>query len=246
MFIHEPKNLSSRWACEQLPSVYQAGRNTQMIEFEVAMKRSDRIDAPLSTIPMLGEARAVRTAREDAGSTTIEGTPIPSENPDIESAKKPPSRPTAALIALLCVAATSISTFVFTWPDMPRVNPTINYPWYVPTGPLFATLWLTLTICMAVSFYFLLRASPDNKSRRKAIIVFVLQLALNTIWAWVFFAHAAPLPGLMIVIMFSAAVLATIWLSARVDLRSALLLTPYLSWLTFCIAVTASAARAVW
>jgi len=72
----------------------------------------------------------------------------------------------SAAIAVISVLATSISSYVFTNPEMPRIDPVIEFPWFMPIGPPFAVIWAVLTLSLIASFYLILRCSPDNKLRR--------------------------------------------------------------------------------
>src|SRR5258708_16881629 len=103
-------------------------------------------------------------------------------------------RPYAGLAAVLWVAMTSIWGFVFLDPYMPSLDPVVDYAWYVPTGPLFTTVWLILTLMMAAAFYIVLR-SPESPARSAAIVAFVAQFILKSVWAWLLFAPRTPLPG---------------------------------------------------
>ena len=98
----------------------------------------------------------------------------------------------AAVTAIVSVSVTSVWAYVFTAPQMPRVDPLLRYTWFVPTSPLFTVVWLTLTLSMAASFYLVLRAQPRHAGRRKAIFAFVMQMILQSIWACAFFAFTAP------------------------------------------------------
>jgi benzodiazapine receptor len=198
----------------------------------------------MNEIPMLSDAPAAARAREGESLQDLEGTREFGQAPGLEVSRAPPRRTKAAIIALVCVAATSISSYVFTNPQMPRMDPVIEFPWFIPIGPYFATIWLALTLSMTASFYLILRSSPDNKLRRKAIAAYVAQFALHPAWAWLLFADRAPMASLYAVGPFVAAVLAAIWLAAQIDKRASLLLTPYLAWAIFAFVSTARIAIA--
>ena len=157
----------------------------------------------------------------------------------MEVARRPPRRMASAAIAVISVLATSISSYVFTNPEMPRIDPVIEFPWFMPIGPPFAVIWAVLTLSLIASFYLILRCSPDNKLRRKAIAAYVAQLAFNTIWAWLLFAERAPKAGLYAALVFATVVLASVWLAAQMDKRASFLLAPNLAWAVFALISTA-------
>jgi benzodiazapine receptor len=189
--------------------------------------------------PLMVDARAIRRARALGSAQSLDGTSC------LEGTQRSPSRPVAAATAIICVAFSSIWSFVFTDPYMPGLDATIDYAWYVPTGPLFATIWLTLTLCMTGSFYLVLRAPRDSAARGSAIVAFVAQFILKSLWAWLFFGQRLPVTGLYVMTLFVVSVAATIWLSARVDRRAGLLMAPYASWVAFILLWTLTTAITV-
>ena len=189
--------------------------------------------------PLLMDAPAVTRARKFGADQDIEGTSC------LEGAERAPDRLAAAVTALICVVFTSVWGYVFISPDMPGLDPTINYAWFVPTGPRFLAIWIALTLCLASSFYLVLRSSPDNRARNPAIVVFIAQFILKSMWAWLFFGLRAPVPALFLMVLLVACIVASIWLNALVDRRAALLMAPYFSWAAFVLLLTLSTANAV-
>jgi benzodiazapine receptor len=192
----------------------------------------------MNKIPMLSDAPAAQRAREGEDVRDIQGTREFGQAAGLEGSRAPPRRMTAAIIALICVAVTSISSYVFTNPEMPRIDPVVEVPWFMPIGPYFGVIWIGLTISMVASFYLILRSSPDNKLRRKAIAAYVALFALHTVWAWLLFAHRAPLASLFAVVLFAVDVAVAIWMTAQIDRRASLLLAPYLAWAVFAFLST--------
>ena len=193
----------------------------------------------MTNSPLLTNARAVVLTRKLGARQSIEGTSC------LEGAGRAPSRPMAAMTALVCIAFTSIWGYVFISPDMPGLDPTIDYAWFVPTGPRFLAVWIALTFCLALSFYLVLRASPDNWARSPAILAFVAQFILKSIWAALFFGMRAPMAALFVVAIFIICVVMSLWLNALVDRRAAFLMTPYFSGAAFALLLTISAAASV-
>ncbi|MBV9431077.1 MAG: tryptophan-rich sensory protein [Hyphomicrobiales bacterium] len=192
----------------------------------------------MTKIPMLSDAPAAERAREAEDLRDIQGVREFGQAPGLEVARTPPRRIAAAAIALICVAVTSISSYIFTNPEMPRLDPVVEFPWFIPMGPAFGLIWLVLTISAIASFYLILRSSPDNKYRRLAIATFVAGLAIHTVWAWLLFARRLPTPSLVAVVLFVAIVIVAIWIAAYVDKRASLLLAPYLAWSVFALLAT--------
>jgi benzodiazapine receptor len=200
--------------------------------------KSSRLEN-MTKIPMLSDAPAAERVRESEDVRDLEGRREFGQAAGLEVSRAPPRRMISAAIAFICVAATSISSYIFTNPEMPRIDPVVEFPWFVPLGPYFGFIWLGLTISIVASFYLVLRSSPDNKLRRKAIAAYVTQFALHTAWAWLLFARRAPIESLCAVVPFVIVVVAAVWMTAQIDKRASLLLAPYLAWALFALLATA-------
>ena len=62
---------------------------------------------------------------------------------------------------------------------------------------------------------------------------FGLQLALNLAWSVAFFTGRSPAAGVAVILVLWASIVATIMEFGRVRRLAALLLLPYLAWVTF-------------
>jgi len=186
--------------------------------------------------PLFLNAPAIMRARKRRSVVSLDGTDC------LRESGRPPSRVMAAVTAIVCVAITCVWGFIFTSPDMPGINPTIDYAWYIPVSPLFNVVWLASTLGLICAFYLVLRAPPSNPARGVAVAAFLAHLLLRTAWAWAFFIQRTPYGSVLMVEFFVfAAVVAAIF-AARVDRRAVLFMAPYLSWITFVSFVTASKA----
>lgn len=66
-----------------------------------------------------------------------------------------------------------------------------------------------------------------------ALGAFVVQMTLNVAWTPAFIGLQRPDLGLAVIVALWFAIVATIWAADRVDRRAALLLLPYLAWVSF-------------
>jgi heme exporter protein D len=134
----------------------------------------------MNKIPMLSDAPAAERVREAEDVRDLQGVREFGQAPGLEVSRSPRRRMAAWAIALICVAVTSISIYVLTNLEMPRMDPVIDFPWFMPMGRYFGFIWLALTISRVGSLYLILRSAPDNKLRRVAIAAYLAQLALHT------------------------------------------------------------------
>nr|WP_184434752.1 TspO/MBR family protein [Xanthomonas arboricola] len=117
----------------------------------------------------------------------------------------------------------------------------LQRPDWAPPGWLFGPVWTVLYGMMAISVWLVWRRGGWS-SARGALGLFVLQLGLNGLWSWLFFAwHMGAWAFVDIVALWLALVL-TIVAFAKWQRVAAWLLVPYLLWVSFAAALN----YAVW
>jgi translocator protein len=73
---------------------------------------------------------------------------------------------------------------------------------------------------------------------RRALGLFIAQLAANALWSWLFFAWRQGGLALADVVLLWGLIVATIVAFQRISTLAAVLLYPYLAWVTFASALT--------
>ncbi len=68
--------------------------------------------------------------------------------------------------------------------------------------------------------------------------IFAVQLVLNVLWSYLFFGLQAPLFALIEIVLLWVAILMTVAAFYRVSVPAAVLLIPYLIWVTFATYLT--------
>jgi len=134
------------------------------------------------------------------------------------------------LFLAICLAAGGLGSFL-TASGVRDWYPPLRKPAGTPPGWVFGPVWTTLYVLMAVSAWLVWR--EYGRGARPALLVFFAQLALNAAWSGIFFG--ARLPG----VAFAEIVL--LWLAIAFNMlvfyplnpTSALLLVPYLLWVTY-------------
>ena len=118
---------------------------------------------------------------------------------------------------------------------------TLAQPEWAPPAWLFGPVWTALYAMMAVAAWLVWR-ERGWAGARGALGLFVLQLGLNALWSWLFFAwHRGGLAFADILALWLA-LAATIAAFAPIRRAAAWLLAPYLTWVTFATALN----YAVW
>jgi len=119
----------------------------------------------------------------------------------------------------------------------------LNRPGWAPPAGVFGPVWSLLYGLMAVAAWLVWR-EPAQPSRAPALVVFVLQLAVNALWSWLFFAWHWGAWALADVLLLLVLIATAIALFRRVRPLAAWLLWPYLAWVAFASALTWAVWRA--
>lgn len=107
---------------------------------------------------------------------------------------------------------------------------TLRKPSWNPPSWLFGPVWTTLYVMMGVSAWLVWR---EGAFVGWAATAFVVQLALNGLWSYLFFYRHRPDLAFIEIIAMWASILATILLFYPVSALASYLLWPYLAWVSF-------------
>jgi tryptophan-rich sensory protein len=133
---------------------------------------------------------------------------------------------------LLCLSAGGIGS-AFTVSAIPDWYATLVKPSFAPPNWIFAPAWTLLYILMGLAAAMVWQRGLQNPQVRSALIVFLIQLILNMAWSVLFFGLRSPLLGLVDILFLWTMILVTIAQFSRVSIPAALLLIPYILWVTF-------------
>lgn len=145
----------------------------------------------------------------------------------------------AGAFAIGLVVAVSLAGQATTSPSLTPwyaglAKPPLNLPNWV-----FGPVWSALYTLMAFALWRVLRLLPSH-ARRRALLLFFAQLALNATWSWMFFAARSPLLGLINIVPQWLAVAATVIAFARLDRPAAWCLVPLAAWVAYAAVLNAA------
>jgi tryptophan-rich sensory protein len=115
----------------------------------------------------------------------------------------------------------------------------LDKPDWNPPDRVFGPVWTMLYGLMGVALV-LIRRQPRDSSTDRAQAAFGLQLAFNLAWSFVFFGGRSLRGGLAVIAVLWVAILVTIATFWRVKPAAALLLVPYLGWVSFASILNAA------
>jgi tryptophan-rich sensory protein len=114
---------------------------------------------------------------------------------------------------------------------------TLTRPPWAPPAWLFGPVWSALYALMAISAWLVWR-HRGFAGARAALVLYIVQLAANALWSWLFFAwHRGGLAFAEVLVLWCL-IVATIVAFRRVSALAGALLYPYLAWTTFASALT--------
>jgi benzodiazapine receptor len=109
---------------------------------------------------------------------------------------------------------------------------TLNKPFFNPPNYLFGPVWTLLYLLMGISIYLILQ-TPKTDMRKKAIIIFCVQLGLNFLWSFLFFKFQRVGIAFIEILLIWASILTMILTFYKLNKTAALLQIPYLLWVSF-------------
>jgi len=116
----------------------------------------------------------------------------------------------------------------------------LSRPSFTPPDWTFGVVWPILYVMMGISAFLIWNMGFVKTEVKVALGIFGLQLILNGLWTPIFFGlHLIGL-ALLEIIMMWAAILMTIIVFWRVSKPAALLLLPYILWVSFAVVLNFS------
>lgn len=114
-------------------------------------------------------------------------------------------------------------------------------PEWAPPPGVFGPVWTVLYVVMGVSAWLVWRVG-GFRAARTALVLFLVQLAVNALWSWLFFAWHQGALGFANILLLWVLLVATIVAFWRISVLAGALLVPYLLWISFAAALN----YAVW
>jgi len=108
----------------------------------------------------------------------------------------------------------------------------LQKPSFMPPGWAFGVVWPILYAMLGAALGIVL-AEPASDRRRLALILFLIQLALNFAWSPIFFAAHQITTAKYVIFLMAAIAAAVAMQFFRIRRPAGLLMVPYVGWLVF-------------
>lgn len=112
----------------------------------------------------------------------------------------------------------------------------LQKPAWTPPNWIFPVVWPILYVCMAISAWLVWKQAGFSGAR-DALTLFLIQLALNGLWSWLFFgAHQIGTALGEIILLWILILFCTMVFRSH-SKWAAILLVPYLAWVGYATAL---------
>ena len=115
-------------------------------------------------------------------------------------------------------------------------NAQLVQPAWAPPGWVFGPVWTVLYILMGVAAWLVWR-KHGFRGAGAALNIYAAQLVANAVWTWLFFAWRLGAVAFAEIALLWLLIAATICLFWRLHWWAAILLLPYLAWVSFAAAL---------
>lgn len=141
-----------------------------------------------------------------------------------------------ALWLLLCLAVAALGAWASV--DARDFYAQLTQPRWAPPASVFGPVWTLLYLMMAIAAWQVAQSSAP--ARRLALALFLLQLALNGLWSWLFFAWHMGGAAFADIVVLWLVLLMTVIAFWKLHRSAGWLLAPYLAWVSFATALNYS------
>jgi benzodiazapine receptor len=119
--------------------------------------------------------------------------------------------------------------------------PTIIKPVFNPPNWIFMPVWTILFVLMGIAAGLVWnRTKEQNAEVKTALGFFLIQLALNALWSYLFFGLKNPFLALIEIVLLWLMIYETYLKFFKINKTAGYLLIPYLAWVGFATILNAS------
>lgn len=135
--------------------------------------------------------------------------------------------------AIVFCNAVGGATAVGTLPSRDEWFASLEKPAFQPPDWVFGPAWTLLYTLMGISLSILWRARGKDSDADPALVLFGVQLAMNSLWSFLFFRWKSPGWALVDIVALLVAIMMTLRAAWKVSPIAGSLLVPYLAWVGF-------------
>ncbi|WLV24915.1 TspO/MBR family protein [Aciduricibacillus chroicocephali] len=116
----------------------------------------------------------------------------------------------------------------------------LEKPAFSPPPSVFPVVWTGLYTKMGLARYRIAEKAEQMNAKSESLLVYNTQLGLNFLWSFLFFKWNLRGTALIEMTILLGAILMTMWKFYEEDRLAGLMMTPYLGWVGFALALNYS------
>ena len=148
---------------------------------------------------------------------------------------------TRIAIAVIVCLTVGYSSSTVTKSGVETWYPTIIKPVFNPPNWVFMPVWTLLFVLMGIAAGLVWdKIKEQNAEVKKALGFFLIQLALNAIWSYLFFGLKNPMLALIEIALLWLMIYETYLKFIKINKTAGYLLIPYMAWVGFAAILNAS------
>ena len=133
---------------------------------------------------------------------------------------------------LLCQFAGAVGSVV-TASSLANWYSLLEKPVFNPPSWVFFPVWTLLYTLMGISLYIVWDKGLHDREVKIGLLIFGIQLVLNSLWSFLFFGLRSPYYGFVEIIFLWLAIFLTIIKFRNISKTASYLLIPYILWVSF-------------
>lgn len=150
----------------------------------------------------------------------------------------------SSVVSLLVFGAATASAAVlggiFTSTGVDTWYAGLDKPIFNPPSWTFSVVWTILYAFMAFAAWHVWRRGPERKDVQRSTALFSVQLALNALWPFLFFALESPPAGLLGIVVLLGAIVVWYVSATRISRLTRWMILPYIAWVSFATILNGS------
>jgi len=148
---------------------------------------------------------------------------------------------TRIAIAIIVCLTVGYSSSAITKTGVETWYPTIVKPVFNPPNWVFMPVWTLLFVLMGIAAGLVWdKIKEQNAEVKKALGFFLIQLALNAIWSYLFFGLNNPMLALIEIAILWLMIYETYLKFIKINKTAGYLLIPYMAWVGFAAILNGS------
>ena len=148
---------------------------------------------------------------------------------------------TRIAVAVIVCLTVGYSSSTVTKSGVETWYPTIIKPVFNPPNWVFMPVWTLLFVLMGIAAGLIWdKIKEQNAEVKKALGFFLIQLALNAIWSYLFFGLKNPMLALIEIALLWLMIYETYLKFIKINKTAGYLLIPYMAWVGFAAILNAS------